>query len=169
MLNEQLPKIRAEMRGLKGELRYGAVNVGRGHTLIGVVSGDSASAYAVPVSRGSRQWGVRPEPSGDPPPSSQHVLLKQPDPGRTLARGPTRVSFTLSSPGVGPGNSGYVYPDVWINGRPVEGRFQVEAQRMSFSRVRWTRLARLSPGRNIMVVLRRGYPMEAWVWVLAAR
>lgn len=164
MLNEQLPKIRAEMRGLRGELRYGAVNIGRGHTLIGVVSGDSPFAYAVAVSRGSRQWGVRPEAGGD-----RRVQLNQPDAGAILARGPTEVSFTVWSSGSSPGNSGYRYPDVWINGRPMEGRLRGEAYERFVSRARWTGVARLAPGRNMMVVAIRGYPIAAWAWVLTAR
>lgn len=160
MLNEQLPTIRAEMDGLEGRLRYGALDIARGHTLIGVVSGDSPFAYAVPVSRGSRQWGIRPESHEDAR-FAKRVVLTQPDPMRILARGPTEISFTVWSP--------TRYPDIWINGRAVKGRWQEDAYDGFVYRMRGTGVARLSPGRNMMVVVSRGYPIAAWAWVLTAR
>jgi hypothetical protein len=49
-----LPHVRAEMRGLTGDLHYGAINIGGSERrrVIGVVSGESPVAYAVPVTRG---------------------------------------------------------------------------------------------------------------------
>jgi hypothetical protein len=49
-----LPHVRAEMRGLKGELHYGAIDIGapENRIVIGVVSGESPAAYAVLVRRG---------------------------------------------------------------------------------------------------------------------
>ena len=55
-----LPLVRAEMRGLKGDLHYGAIDIGapEARIVIGVVSGDSPAAYAVPVARGKTQWSI---------------------------------------------------------------------------------------------------------------
>src|SRR5215207_7539736 len=58
-----LRHVRAEMRGLKGDLHYGAIDIGapESRIVIGVVSGESPVAYAVPVSRGLTQWSIKEE------------------------------------------------------------------------------------------------------------
>jgi hypothetical protein len=57
LVESLLPNVRAELRGLTGELHYGAVGQGpRG--VIGVVSGESSAAYAVKVFRGITQWVI---------------------------------------------------------------------------------------------------------------
>jgi hypothetical protein len=58
-----LRHVRAEIRGLTGDLRYGAIGIGgpEGVVVIGVVSSDSPVAYAVPVVRGKIQWSISPE------------------------------------------------------------------------------------------------------------
>jgi hypothetical protein len=63
-----LPLVRAEMRGLKGDLHYGAIDIGapEARIVIGIVSGDSPAAYAVPVARGRRQWSIDDEERSDP-------------------------------------------------------------------------------------------------------
>jgi hypothetical protein len=63
-----LPPVRAEMRGLKGDLHYGAIDIGapEARIVIGIVSGDSPAAYAVPVARGRRQWSIDDEERSDP-------------------------------------------------------------------------------------------------------
>jgi hypothetical protein len=111
-----LPHARAEMRGLKGDLHYGAIGQGpRG--VIGVVTGDSPAAYAVKVSRGMTQWSISEEfyEPGLPP----RIVLERPDPATVLASGRTAISFIgwADTPGS-------VYPGaaLWIDGRDVNGR-----------------------------------------------
>ena len=89
-VESELPNIRAEMRGLTGELHYGAVGQGpRG--VIGVVSGESSAAYAVKVFRGITQWVIAWEALYVP--DSAPIVLERPDPATVLASGRTAISF----------------------------------------------------------------------------
>jgi hypothetical protein len=91
-----LPHVRAEMRGLKGELHYGAVDIGapENRIVIGVVSGESPAAYAVLVRRGVTQWSIKEEFSFG---GFARIVLERPDPGAALASG--RTSRILSGAG----------------------------------------------------------------------
>ena len=74
-----LPQVRAEMRGLKGVLHYGAIDIGGPEVLIGVVSGESPAAYAVRMVRG-RPIGVslkRPTPAVLSRRSSSNVPIRR--------------------------------------------------------------------------------------------
>jgi hypothetical protein len=53
-----LPAVRAEIRRLQGDLHYGSIDIGapEARGVIGVVSGESPDAFAVPVARGKTQW-----------------------------------------------------------------------------------------------------------------
>lgn len=89
-VESKLPNIRAEMRGLTGELQYGAVGQGpRG--VIGVVSGESSAAYAVKVFRGITQWVIAREARYVP--GVAPIVLEHPDPATVLASGRTAISF----------------------------------------------------------------------------
>ena len=81
--NKLLPHVRAEMRGLKGELHYGAIEIGgpEKRIVIGVVSGESPLAYAALVRRGMTQWSIKEEFSlgGFP-----QIVLERPDPRAAL-------------------------------------------------------------------------------------
>lgn len=103
-----LPHVREEMRGLRGTLRYGAVNIAGGYTLFGVVSGESPEAYSVGVARGMRQWSVRRE-------GAARIVLDRPDPAIPQASGRTEISFTTWAPM----GSGYPITGLWIDSRRV--------------------------------------------------
>jgi hypothetical protein len=77
-----LPHVRAEMRGLNGDLHYGATGRGPG-VVIGVVSGESPAAYAVKVSRGKTQWKISEE--SYVPGLAPRIVLEHPDPAAVLA------------------------------------------------------------------------------------
>ena len=157
--NRVLPGVRAEMRGLKGELRYGAIDIGapEARIVIGVVSGDSPSAYAVPVARGKTQWSIDDEELNvDWPHPAPKAVLEQPDPTTPLPSGRTRISFIASA--YRPG-SNYPNAEVWIDGRHVDGRLDMAPAVPSeaigtdadLERMRWIGTVRLLPSRHLMV------------------
>lgn len=172
--NRLLPLVRAEMRGLKGDLRYGAIDIGapEARVVIGVVSGESPSAYAVPVARGRTQWSIDDEEGlweHAPPP---RAVLERPDPRAALASGRTAISFTASA--YRPG-SNYPNAELWIDSRHVDGRldippFDPEGAPFDAGRVRWIGAARLLPGRHVMVAGVKGDGgISANAWVLTVR
>jgi hypothetical protein len=154
------PRVREEMQGLTGALHYGAVNVANGYTLFGVVSGDSAEAYSVPVARGMQQWSVRKE-------SAARIVLDRPDPAIALASGPTEISFTTWAPM----GSGYPITALWIDSRRVKVRRNVLGPlKDGLTRAHWTAAARLLPGRHVLVAGVRGHgALEARAWVVTVR
>lgn len=185
-VESELPNIRAEMRGLTGELHYGAVGQGpRG--VIGVVSGESSAAYAVKVFRGITQWVIAWEALYVP--DSAPIVLERPDPATVLASGRTAISFLTWDY-----TTGSVYPnaELWIDGRHVDGRLDCPCGDMPDLReqcscptsprprganpdletMRWIGAARLLPGRHVMVAAVRGDGPGlggANAWVLTVR
>ena len=128
-----LQHAREEMQGLRGTLRYGAVNVANGYTLFGVVSGDSPEAYSVPVARGMQQWSVRKE-------SAARIVLDRPDPPIARASGRTEISFTTWAPM----GSGYPITSLWIDSRRVKvHRDVIGPIEDGLTRAHWTTVARL--------------------------
>jgi hypothetical protein len=87
-----LPHVREEMRGPTGDLHYGAIDIGapENRVVIGVVSGESPVAYAVPVRRGMTQWSIDEEQflAGFP-----RIVLERPDPAAVLESGRTDISL----------------------------------------------------------------------------
>jgi hypothetical protein len=169
-----LPAVRAEMRGLKGELHYGAINIGapEARIVIGVVSGDSPFAYAVPVARGKTQWSIDDEEllwKFTRPPKA---VLERPDPTAALPSGRTRISFTASADRPG---SNYPNAELWIDSRHADGRldippFDPEGERFDAETIRWIGTARLVPGRHVMVAGVKGDGgVSANAWVLTVR
>jgi hypothetical protein len=177
MKTKFLPHVRAEMRGLKGELHYGAVPY-RPRILIGVVSGESPAAYAVSVARGMTQWSIDAERYTHPSVPARFarfndgfvpsIVLNRPDPAATLASGRTVISFTAWN--FTSGSSG---PDaeLWIDGRRAGGRLLDEVQRENeLWRVRWLFAPRLRPGRHVIVAGVRGSGrIAANAWLLTVR
>jgi hypothetical protein len=170
--NRLLPAARAEMRGLQGELRYGAINIGASEAriVIGVVSGDSPAAYAVPVARGKTQWSIDDEETlmwrrGVPLPKA---VLERPDPSAALASGRMAISFIASA--YRPG-SNYPNAELWIDSRHVDGRLDInEDEYLDIEEVRWIGAARLGPGRHVMVAGVKGDGgVSANAWVLTIR
>jgi hypothetical protein len=186
-----LPSARAEMRGLMGELHYGAVGHGpRG--VIGVVSGESSAAYAVKVFRGITQWVIAWEARYVP--GVAPIVLERPAPAIVLASGRTAISFLTFDY-----TTGSVYPnaELWLDGRHVNGGLgclcgDVPDRRAECScptsprrrgaprdvaggdlkTMRWTGAARLLPGRHVIVGAIRGDGpgLEgANAWVLTVR
>jgi hypothetical protein len=149
------------MRELRGHLRYGAVNISRRYTLIGVVSGESPLAYAVPLARGMRQWTIGQEPS-------IRIALNGPDPALPLRSGTTRISFTTWA------SAGYPRVDLWADGRRVD---LLRGQRDSARSGRYVwavdhnGATRLLPGRHVIVAVVRpgGALITARAWVLTVR
>jgi hypothetical protein len=173
--NRVLPAVRAEMRGLKGELHYGAINIGapEARIVIGVVSGESPSAYAVPVARGKTQWSIDDEGNlweGFAP--SPKAVLERPDPTTALPSGRTRISFIASA--YRPG-SNYPNAELWIDSRHVDGRLDIGPSvdthaDADLERVRWIGAARFLPGRHVMVAGVNGDGgVSANAWVLKVR
>lgn len=190
-VESELPSIRAEMRGLTGELHYGAVGQGpRG--VIGVVSGESSLAYAVKVFRGITQWVIAWEARYVP--GVAPIVLQGPAPATVLASGRTAISFLTFDY-----TTGSVYPnaELWIDGRHVNGGLgclcgdvpdlraecscPTSPRRRGVPRdvaggdlktMRWTGAARLLPGRHVIVAAIRGDGpgLEgANAWVLSVR
>jgi hypothetical protein len=160
-----LRHVRAEMRGLKGDLRYSAVDIGGPHAsvVIGVVSGDSPVAYAVPVVRGMTQWSISPE--AYEPDYVPKIVLNHPDPAAVLASGRTAISFTAWAY-----TPGSVYPnaELWIDSRHVDGRLEPGPDKgFALERSRWIGAARLLPGRHVIVAAVReamgGLAANAWI------
>ena len=163
METEFLPQVRAEMRGLKGDLRYGAVDIGGPEVLIGIVSGGSPAAYAVRMVRGKTQWRISEETyaRGLVP----QIVLERPDPAAVLASGRTAISFTAWAY-----TPGSVYPnaELWIDSRHVDGRLDPGPDGgFELERSRWTGAAHLLPGRHVMVAAVReatdGIAANAWI------
>jgi hypothetical protein len=168
--NRVLPLVRAEMRGLKGDLRYGAIDIGapEARIVIGVVSGESPAAFAVPVARGKTQWSIDDEErlwTFVQPPSA---VLERPDPATVLPSGRTEISFTASAERPG---SNYPNAELWIDSRHVDGRLDTgPANAFAAERVRWIGAARLLPGRHVMVAGVKGDGgVSANAWVLTVR
>jgi hypothetical protein len=172
-----LPAARAEMRGLRGELHYGAIDIGarEARIVIGFVSGDSPLAYAVPVARGKTQWSIDDEENLSanlpfaPPPKA---ALERPNSATTLPSGRTDISFIASA--YRPG-SNYPNAELWIDSRHVDGRLD-EAPAVDIpadadlERMRWTGATRLPPGRHVMVAGVKGDGgVSANAWVLTVR
>ena len=142
-----LPQVRAEMRGLKGDLHYGAIDIGGPEVLIGVVSGESPAAYAVRMVRGKTHWRISEETyaRGLVP----QIVLERPDPAAVLASGRTAISFTAWAY-----TPGSVYPnaELWIDSRHVDGRLDPGPDKgFELERSRWTGAAHLLPGGHVMV------------------
>jgi hypothetical protein len=161
-----LPHVRAEMRGLKGDLHYGAIGIGA-RVVIGVVSGESPTGYAVPVARGMIQWSISQE-SYDPG-LVPNTVLNHPDSATVLASGRTPISFTAW--GFTPGS---VYPNaaLWIDSRHVDGRLDVGPDKaFALQRVRWIGAPRLLPGQHVMVAGVRGGDggLSANAWILTVK
>jgi hypothetical protein len=168
-----LPAVRAEMRGLKGEIHYGAIDLGltEARVVIGVVTGESPDAYAVPVARGKTQWSIDDEELLSDRPSPTAVLL-HPNPATVLAQGRTKISVLASADRPG---SNYPNAELWIDSRHVDGRivippFDPEGEQFDAERVRWVGAARLRPGRHVMVAGVKGDGgVSANAWVLTVR
>ena len=174
--------VRAEMRGLNGDLHYGATGRGPG-VVIGVVSGESPAAYAVMVTRGKTQWKISEE--SYVPGLAPRIVLERPDPATVLAGGRTVISFLASAY-----TPGSVYPDaeLWIDSRHVDGRLTCPCLDISpphegcscptgrganpdLETVRWIGAARLLPGHHVMVAAVRSEDagISANAWVLTVR
>jgi hypothetical protein len=170
--NRLLPLVRAEMTGLKGDLRYGAIDIGapEARRVIGVVSGDSSAAYAVPVARGKTQWSIDDEEAFLWPRDGQlpRVVLERPDPSVALGSGRIAISFTASS--YRPG-SNYPNAELWIDSRHVNGRLDMMGKEyLDVEEIRWIGAARLLPGRHVMVAGVKGDGgVSANAWVLTVR
>jgi hypothetical protein len=168
-----LPAVRAEMRGLKGKIHYGAIDLGltEARVVIGVVTGESPDAYAVPIARGKTQWSIDDEELLWDRPSPRAVLL-HPNPATVLAQGRTKISVLASADRPG---SNYPNAELWIDSRHVDGRivippFDPEGERFDAERVRWVGAARLRPGRHVMVAGVKGDGgVSANAWVLTVR
>jgi hypothetical protein len=157
-----LPHVRAEMRGLNGELHYGGIGLGS-PALIGVVSGESPTAYAVRVIRGKTQWWISQESYA--PGLVPRIILNHPDPAAVLASGRTPISFTAWAY-----TPGSVYPNaaLWIDSRHLDGRLAIGPEKgFELERVRWIGAAQLLPGRHVMVAAVRSgdgaLPANAWI------
>jgi hypothetical protein len=140
--------------------------------VIGVVSGDSPAAYAVPVARGKTQWSIDDEERlwsfANPP----RAVLQRPDAATALPGGRTEISFFASADRPG---SNYPNAELWIDSRHVDGRldippFDPEGERFDTERIRWIGAARLLPGRHVMVAGVKGDGgISANAWVLTVR
>jgi hypothetical protein len=165
-----LPLVRAEMRGLKGDLHYGAIDIGapEARIVIGAVSGESPAAYAVPVARGTTQWSIDDEeglwPFAPPP----RAVLERPDPRAALPSGLTAISFTASAHRPG---SNYPNAELWIDSRHVKGRLEmIGGEYPDLEEIRWIGGARLLPGRHVMVAGVKGDGgVSANAWLLTVR
>jgi hypothetical protein len=177
-----LPHVRAEMRGLKGDLHYGATGRGPG-VVIGVVSGESPAAYAVKVTRGKTQWMISEE--SYVPGLAPRIVLERPDPAAVLPSGRTAISFLASA-----FTPGSVYPDaeLWIDSRHVNGRLACPCADISpphegcscptgrgaynsLETLRWIGATRLLPGKHVMVAAVRSEDagISANAWILTVR
>jgi hypothetical protein len=157
-----LPHVRAEMRGLNGDLHYGAIDIGapENRIVIGVVSGESPAAYAVLVRRGVTQWSIKEEFSFG---GFARIVLERPDPGAALASGRTGIAFSALAWDAG---SNYPNAALWIDSRHVNGRLDVYPAHglqpahgedsYGMEAVRWIGAAKLLPGRHVMVAAVKG-------------
>jgi hypothetical protein len=174
-----LPHVRAEMRGLKGNLHYGAIDIGapESRIVIGVVSGESPLAYAVLVRRGVTQWSIKEEMSLG---GFAQVVLERPDPtAAPLATGQTHIAFSAQAWDAG---SNYPNAALWIDSRHVNGRLDVhparslprppeDPDRFGMEAIRWIGAAKLLPGRHVMVAAVKGDGgiARTSAWVLTVR
>ena len=158
------------MRGLRGDLHYGAIDIGapEARIVIGVVSGDSPVAYAVPVARGTTQWSIDDEERLDVFAEPPRAVLVRPDPATTLPSGRTQITFIASAERPG---SNYPNAELWIDSRHIDGRLDVgPEQGFESEAVRWIGAARLLPGRHVMVAGVKGDGgVSANAWVLTVR
>jgi hypothetical protein len=158
-----LRHVRAEMRGLEGDLRYGAIDIGapESRIVIGVVSGESPVGYAVPVSRGLTQWSIKEEFSLG---GFARIVLERPDPEAPLASGRTSIAFSALAWDAG---SNYPNAALWIDSRHVTGRVDFHPpdglqpalprdESFGMEPIRWIGSARLRPGRHVMVAAVKG-------------
>ena len=163
MKRKFLPHVRAEMRGLQGDLRYGAIDIGapENRIVIGVVSGESALAYAVLLRRGMTQWSVKEEAHFG---GFARIVLERPDPEAPLASGRTTISFSALAWDAG---SNYPNAALWIDSRHVNGRLDVhpahaleadpdDPNSFGMEPIRWVGAAKLRPGRHVMVAAVKG-------------
>ena len=159
-----LRHVRAEMRGLKGDLHYGAIDIGgpESRIVIGVVSGESPVAYAVPVFRGLTQWTVKEE--DDSFGGFARIVLERPDPGAALASGRTEIAFSGLAWDAG---SNYPNAALWIDSRHIDGRLDIHPARplqpalprqesFGMEPIRWSGAVRLLPGQHVMVAAVKG-------------
>jgi hypothetical protein len=173
-----LPHVRAEMRGLNGDLHYGAIDMGgpEKRIVIGVVSGESADAYAVLVRRGLAEWSIKEEHSLG---GFARIVLERPDPGTALASGRTEISFSGLAWDAG---SNYPNAELWIDSRHVNGRVDIHPARplqpalpreesYGMEPIRWIGATRLLPGRHVMVAAVKGDGgiARTSAWVLTIR
>jgi len=159
-----LPHVRAEMRGLKGDLHYGAIDIGapENRIVIGVVSGESPVAYSVLIRRGATQWSIKEE---DHFGGFARIVLEYPDPTAALAPGPTAIAFSALAWDAG---SNYPNAALWIDGRHVTGRLDIHPARrlqptqpedpnsFGMEPIRWIGAARFVPGRHVMAAAVKG-------------
>jgi hypothetical protein len=159
-----LPHVRAEMRGLNGDLHYGAIDIGapENRIVIGVVSGESPVAYAVLIRRGTSQWSIKEE---DHFGGFARIVLEHPDPTAPLAVGRTAIAFSALAWDAG---SNYPNAALWIDGRHITGRLDVhpthrlkptepeDPNSFGMEPIRWTGAARLLPGRHVMAAAVKG-------------
>ena len=156
-----LPHVRAEMRGLKGALHYGAIDIGapENRIVIGVVSGEAPLSYTVLVRRGRTQWSIKEETfSGEWP----RIVLERPDPSVPLASGRTVIAFSALAFDAG---SNYPNAALWIDGRHVNGNLDIsptrglkprDANNFGMEAVRWMGAPTLRPGRHVTVAAVKG-------------
>ena len=158
-----LPHVRAEMQVLKGDLHYGSIDIGAPETriVIGVVSGDSPTAYAVLVRRGATQWSIKEEFfTGEWP----RIVLERPDPGAPLASGRTVIAFSAFAFDAG---SNYPNAELWIDGRHIDGNLDIspahglkpdprDPNNFGIEAVRWMGAPTLRPGRHVMAAAVKG-------------
>jgi hypothetical protein len=174
-----LRHVRAEMRGLKGDLHYGAIDISapESRIVIGVVSGESPIAYAVPVFRGLTQWTIKQE--DDSAGGFARIVLERPDPRTALASGRTEISFSGLAWDAG---SNYPNAALWIDSRHVNGHVDIHPARplqpalpdeesYGMEPIRWIGATRLLPGRRVMVAAVKGDGgiARTSAWVLTIR
>ncbi|HYZ93923.1 MAG TPA: hypothetical protein VFA34_16240, partial [Actinomycetota bacterium] len=173
-----LPHVRAEMHGLKGDLHYGAIDIGapENRIVIGVVSGESPIAYAVLIRRGRTQWSIKEEDDFGGWP---RIVLERPDPATSLASGRTEIAFSAMAWDAG---SNYPNAALWIDGRHINGDLDVhpahalkpdprDPNSFGMEPVRWRGAARLDPGRHVMAAAVKGASgiARTAAWVLRVR
>jgi hypothetical protein len=174
-----LPHVRAEMHGLKGDLHYGAIDIGAPETriVIGVVSGESPPiAYAVLVRRGRTQWSIKEEDDFGGWP---RIALERPDPAAPLASGRTEIAFSAMAWDAG---SNYPNAELWIDAQHINGDLDIhpahalkpdprDPNSFGMEPVRWRGAARLGPGRHVMAAAVKGASGIARIaaWVLSVR
>lgn len=135
--------VRRELEGVGTDPQYRLIDVaGRdrpGATAIGLVVGES-SAYAVDLLRTPAQWRVHV--------SDLEVIVESPKPGATTA---LRTMIAFQAVGASPGSS-YPGAELWIDGWHVDGNLAMVAEDdEGVDRIRWSRRAKVPPGRHVLV------------------